>query len=353
VLSLRAHLCEPGDHGRLGFHPACPVCRDARLAGALAKDAFSRRRVQTLLSMGLLAFSAVAPGVPAFAADGEQELIGTTDSSAMTAPGGDIDAGPADDAGEDLPVDASAPAETDRDDLVTSPTSGNVNGAQPVEDQTRASVRDGSAGTVPTEVPKPAKTPSTSPADGSLRAVSKPPTRPVAGTAPTPTITSSAATLPVAATSPASVPPAPSAARTSDQRGRFAAEVRLRHSAEVRALLVEARARAKVVLPGAEVKPPVVPQPVRGLAGQASVVRPAVARLAVTKRAGRRAGLEDQVHVVVAGESLWSIANDVLGGRATVAQVARKVNRLWELNRARIGTGDRDLLPVGTRLELK
>jgi nucleoid-associated protein YgaU len=118
-------------------------------------------------------------------------------------------------------------------------------------------------------------------------------------------------------------------------------------------LLVEARARAKVVLPGAEVKPPVVPQPVRGLAGQASVVRPAVARLAVTKRAGRRAGLEDQVHVVVAGESLWSIANDVLGGRATVAQVARKVNRLWELNRARIGTGDRDLLPVGTRLELK
>jgi Tfp pilus assembly protein FimV len=97
----------------------------------------------------------------------------------------------------------------------------------------------------------------------------------------------------------------------------------------------------------------VVAPRVQGLGPRANVVRPAVARLPVTERAGRRAGLENRVHVVVAGESLWSIANDMLGGRATVAQVAREVNRLWELNRARIGTGDRDLLPVGTRLELK
>jgi nucleoid-associated protein YgaU len=68
---------------------------------------------------------------------------------------------------------------------------------------------------------------------------------------------------------------------------------------------------------------------------------------------GRRARAGDAVHVVVAGESLWSIAGDVLGGRATVAGVAREVNRLWTLNRERIGTGDRDLLPVGTRLELR
>jgi hypothetical protein len=56
---------------------------------------------------------------------------------------------------------------------------------------------------------------------------------------------------------------------------------------------------------------------------------------------------------VVAGESLWSIASDVLGPGATVAKVAREVNRLWDLNGARIGTGDRDLLPVGTRLVVK
>jgi Tfp pilus assembly protein FimV len=67
----------------------------------------------------------------------------------------------------------------------------------------------------------------------------------------------------------------------------------------------------------------------------------------------RRARPGDRVHVVLAGESLWSIASDVLGSRATVANVAREVNRLWDLNGARIGTGDRDLLPVGTRLVLK
>jgi Tfp pilus assembly protein FimV len=83
------------------------------------------------------------------------------------------------------------------------------------------------------------------------------------------------------------------------------------------------------------------------------MAQPLVSQAAVPARPGRRAVAGDRVHVVVAGESLWSIASDVLGGRATVAQVAREVNRLWELNRVRIGTGNRDLLPVGTRLVLK
>ena len=30
-MSLSHHLLEPGDHGRLGFHPGCPVCRRERL----------------------------------------------------------------------------------------------------------------------------------------------------------------------------------------------------------------------------------------------------------------------------------------------------------------------------------
>jgi Tfp pilus assembly protein FimV len=77
----------------------------------------------------------------------------------------------------------------------------------------------------------------------------------------------------------------------------------------------------------------------------------AVAR--VVRPDGRRARPGERVHVVLAGESLWSIASDLLGGRPTVARVAREVNRLWDLNRARIGTGDRDLLPTGTRLELQ
>jgi Tfp pilus assembly protein FimV len=68
---------------------------------------------------------------------------------------------------------------------------------------------------------------------------------------------------------------------------------------------------------------------------------------------GRRAARGDRVHVVLAGESLWSIARDIVGGDASVAAVAREVNRLWELNTARIGTGDPDLLIAGTRLLLR
>jgi hypothetical protein len=68
---------------------------------------------------------------------------------------------------------------------------------------------------------------------------------------------------------------------------------------------------------------------------------------------GRAAHRGDRFHVVLRGESLWSIANDLLGDRASAARTAREVNRLWELNSDRIATGNRDLLMVGTRLALR
>jgi nucleoid-associated protein YgaU len=57
--------------------------------------------------------------------------------------------------------------------------------------------------------------------------------------------------------------------------------------------------------------------------------------------------------VVERGESLWTIARDLLGGNASVAAIAREVSALWERNKTRIGTGDPDLLMVGTRLRLR
>jgi nucleoid-associated protein YgaU len=73
----------------------------------------------------------------------------------------------------------------------------------------------------------------------------------------------------------------------------------------------------------------------------------------VVRHAGKPARPGDRVHVVFAGESLWSIAQDVLGAKASVGETAREVDRLWALNRERIGTGDPDLLPIGTRLVLR
>jgi nucleoid-associated protein YgaU len=55
-------------------------------------------------------------------------------------------------------------------------------------------------------------------------------------------------------------------------------------------------------------------------------------------------------HVVRAGESLWSIARDLLGGAAVDAQVAALVERLWTLNAGHIPSGDPDVIPVGLEL---
>jgi hypothetical protein len=68
-------------------------------------------------------------------------------------------------------------------------------------------------------------------------------------------------------------------------------------------------------------------------------------------RAGR-ARPSDRSHVVRPGESLWSIASDLLGGRASGARIAAEVQHLWQLNAKHIGTGDPDVLPVGTELRL-
>jgi nucleoid-associated protein YgaU len=58
------------------------------------------------------------------------------------------------------------------------------------------------------------------------------------------------------------------------------------------------------------------------------------------------------VRIVRPGDSLWSIATDLAGPRASDADIARLVERLWKLNHKQIATGDPDLLLVGTRLVL-
>jgi len=88
----------------------------------------------------------------------------------------------------------------------------------------------------------------------------------------------------------------------------------------------------------------------------AASVPVAVAQTGVSSRATsqdlRRDG-DSRFHVVQPGESLWSIARQLLGRDASAGRIAREVNRLWSLNHSRIATGDPDLLMVGTRLELR
>jgi outer membrane biosynthesis protein TonB len=60
-----------------------------------------------------------------------------------------------------------------------------------------------------------------------------------------------------------------------------------------------------------------------------------------------------RVHVVRAGECLWSIAEALLPAGANTAEVAAEVQRLWRLNASRIGTGDPSLVFSGTELTLR
>jgi nucleoid-associated protein YgaU len=52
------------------------------------------------------------------------------------------------------------------------------------------------------------------------------------------------------------------------------------------------------------------------------------------------------------GDSLWRIAARHLGDHPTATETAREVNRLWELNQQRIGTGNPDLIFPGQTLRM-
>jgi hypothetical protein len=78
---------------------------------------------------------------------------------------------------------------------------------------------------------------------------------------------------------------------------------------------------------------------------------PAAPPAAVVEAPGALQG--HRLHTVRPGESLWSIATALLPPGAGNAEVAAEVQRLWRLNADRIGTGDPNLILVGTVLRLR
>jgi hypothetical protein len=64
-------------------------------------------------------------------------------------------------------------------------------------------------------------------------------------------------------------------------------------------------------------------------------------------------GSSATTRVIRPGQSLWTIAQGLVARQASIAEVAFKVGRLWQLNANRIGTGNPDLIFPGLELRLK
>ena len=326
MASLTVHLRRPADHGRLPFHPECPICCSERLAGPLPSDVVIGHRTQALLAAGVLALSTASPAAAlAVEPDQEHEGAATPDQAAAQAPSSAPVYDPGGDS-TDVPFDAAAAPAPDA--LSVPESAGDDAGPTEQEAATNddAPVADSGDGTGPQA---PVQQPAPSPQDVvTLAPATEPEPPPVTALVPE---------------TPAAEPPAtpPSASDAEPTRPRKEETARAKPAPDDSTPSISAPA---ATAPAAGTPDTSAPSTVP--VGQAQ-------RSSETGSRGQAAQPGDRVHVVAPGESLWSIAGNLLGDSASVARTAREVNRLWELNGSRIATGDPNLLMVGTTLVLR
>lgn len=325
--SLNAHLRDAETHDGLAFHPACPICRQTRLSGALSTGPLVSPRAQALVAAGALVVSAPAPAAVALAVEPDNEREGNAQV---------VDSGPADPAasrdfdpgGEptNLPEIVTPPIATDPPDDASAAVdpSPAADTSDPVIDSGDAA--QGAAGQ-----------------SSAGQQTTTPGSTPEATGAPAPPTVTDNATPPAGASPDGTPPPSPApqtSATPADETPRDTSDTSASENSDQAASI---RARVSDDTGAAT------------LAGSTTpTAKPAPA--AVTAKApidGRRARPGDRTHTVLPGESLWSIASDLLGPDATAARVAREVHRLWQLNHDRIATDDPDLIMIGTLLTLR
>jgi LysM domain len=361
--SLTAHLRETGDHGRLPFHPSCPVCRQQRLHGTLSSEPVVPMRAQALLAGGVLALSASAPAV-SIAQEPDRQFEGVV---APEEPGGpELDDPSFDPGGETALTFDTAPAPSAPEDgtdtgdgppLDVEPTVDLDARLAPLAD-TGADVSEEESAVAPAEPGDPASglglnPDASAPSPGTVPPA--PATQPATPAPLDPTLPSGGA-----GESPGADPSPRLTAQADAWRGSAAhahnptrahythTDVRPDENAPASSQWVSDGAGAASGPSAASVT--AAPDPAvagsTGVSSNASAPSPA----AVDEpplRAGSR------FHVVQPGDSLWSIAKRLLGPDASPGRIAREVDRLWTLNRSRIATGDPDLLMAGTRIALR
>jgi hypothetical protein len=285
-----------------------------------ARRIFSQRAQATMLSLAL-AVSATLPAGTAVAQEGDQEREGVAAPEQTAPPDSTTD--PDFDPGGDneLPFDVGAPDSSSEEE---DSGDGAPIDTEPATDPEALTVPlDDPAATVPdaldgTDAPTPPAEPA--------------PLAPLPAPAP---VQLPAATVPQQTN--------PDRRDTGDGRDsapakRGAADERKRNQAGQRPAI-------QVTLPApAEAPPgPAVPTPVAATATPVQSPSPP---------SRERVGPGRATYTVQPGDSLWSIASRTLDSTATNAEIVAESNRIYQLNRGRIGP-DPDLLAVGTVLRLR
>jgi LysM domain len=342
--SLTAHLLEPGDHGRLGFHPRCPACRKERLVGSLSSEPLFSRRVQAALATGVLALSVAAPGAAAAAGPDRQQEGAAAPEQLQ----GDVDAPDFDPGGDTaLPFD-----------VAPSPTSPVVGGgsqdtgdgppveSDPVIDPDARLLAPSTPATQapPTETDAPVPPAEVAPA---VPPAETAPAVPLAEMAPGSPAPPAGEMVTIEAPSGNAETPTPRTTSGSAPEPKQEESDRRRRHTSATSVPAEAPRAPTIHVPQSSA--PAAPLPAAATAETVPVVEASAPSEASQPPLPETA----RWHVVEPGESLWSIARRLLGPDASPGRIAREVDRLWELNRDRIGTGDPDMLMVGARLRLR
>ena len=329
-MSLTAHLtANSAGHGRLAFHPDCPRCRAERLAGSLADDELAARKVAAALAAILAALPAAAPAAVA-QTPGREADPQEPPPSAPPGIGIEVD-----------PGDGSVP------DTYTAPTEGGGDDDESEGPPVDTAPADEPVGaTPPTEAPAPAPEPTTPSApEPAETAPAAPPSPAPAPAAPSP--------APPPPQPPAPAPEAGELIEAPEGRAAGGTVRQVRIGVEPRPRTAPTGGQAAAPVPtSVEIAEPPVAADTRAATTPITEPSSAVA-VPVSQPASPPAReINGDRYTVQTGDSLWSIARRILGPDASAGRIAREVNRLWELNSERIGTGDPSLIHVGTVLEL-
>jgi LysM domain len=337
VNSLNSHLTAGADHYLLRFHPDCPVCNRQRLAGFRSGGAFHPRARAGLLAAALSAGTMIPSSLAAAdeppTANASQVPAPAPTSAPeppLSPPPDQPTPGP--DETEEVPADEAPHLR----ELLTSPEAGTDTEGEDVSgegDETApAPMPVGQAPVEPAPVepaPVPLGQPPAPPPVEPLPAPSQP------GSAPAP--------------QPPPEPVAPSPAAEVEEDATADPDPGVKRKARGQEAKRRRPAPHPFVHRGAVVERENAPAPID------ATVPAATATTALASKPPKP--LSDPItgatYTVQSGDSLWSIARRLVGPSASAARIARELNRLWELNRDRIGSGDPSLIYAGTVLRIR